>query len=93
MIMPPRWGRHMQLHQSVARYTWDGEEAPGMIERSTPPGGMTWTAGRDEPLDIATPRNRSRRLRVPDSGASTCSCMHSNARHGSPSWVEVRSPR
>ncbi|UGQ10989.1 hypothetical protein LO772_29945 [Yinghuangia sp. ASG 101] len=32
------------LVQGGVRYTWDGEEAYGAIERSTPPKELTWTA-------------------------------------------------
>ena len=34
MIMPPDVGGGMQLQQALARYTWDGEEGIGMLERS-----------------------------------------------------------
>lgn len=39
-VMPPDVGGGMQLQQAIVRYTWDGEPANGMLERSTPPGGM-----------------------------------------------------
>lgn len=41
MKMPREVGGGMQLHQAVARYTWDGEQSTGMIERSTPPDAMS----------------------------------------------------
>jgi hypothetical protein len=37
MVMPPEVGGGMQLQQALVRYIWDGEEAIGMIERSTSP--------------------------------------------------------
>jgi hypothetical protein len=37
MVMPPDVGGGMQLQQAIARYSWDGEDGTGMIERSTPP--------------------------------------------------------
>jgi hypothetical protein len=37
MIMPPEVGGGMQLQQAIVRYSWDGEDAIGMIERSTAP--------------------------------------------------------
>jgi hypothetical protein len=40
MVMPPEVGGGMQLQQALVRYTWDGEEAIGMIERSTAPDGL-----------------------------------------------------
>jgi hypothetical protein len=40
MIMPPEVGGGMQLQQALARYTWDGESAIGMIERSNLPDQM-----------------------------------------------------
>jgi hypothetical protein len=39
-VMPPEIGGGMQLQQAIVRYTWDGESTHGMLERSTPPGGM-----------------------------------------------------
>jgi hypothetical protein len=39
-VMPPDVGGGMQLQQAIVRYTWDGEAANGMLERSTPPAGM-----------------------------------------------------
>lgn len=36
-IMPPEVGGGMQLSQSIVHYTWDGEEANGMMERSSVP--------------------------------------------------------
>ena len=36
MIMPPEvGGGGMQLQQAIVRYSWDGEESVGMLERST----------------------------------------------------------
>ncbi|OHV47455.1 hypothetical protein [Pseudofrankia sp. BMG5.36] len=40
MVMPPEVGGGMQLHQGLARYTWDGESAVGMVERSSTPEQM-----------------------------------------------------
>ena len=40
MVMPPEVGGGMQLQQAIVRYTWDGEAANGMLERSTPPAAM-----------------------------------------------------
>ena len=40
MVMPPEVGGGMQLQQAIVRYTWDGESANGMLERSTPPAAM-----------------------------------------------------
>jgi prepilin-type processing-associated H-X9-DG protein len=37
MVMPPDVGGGLQLQQSVVQYTWDGETANGMLERSSPP--------------------------------------------------------
>ena len=34
MVMPPEIAGGLELQQCVARYIWDGEAAPGMIERS-----------------------------------------------------------
>ena len=36
MVMPPEVGGGMRLQQAIARYTWDGEAAGGMLERSMP---------------------------------------------------------
>jgi prepilin-type processing-associated H-X9-DG protein len=33
-IMPPQVGGGLHLQQAIARYTWDGEESVGMLERS-----------------------------------------------------------
>ena len=41
MVMPPDVGGGMQLQQAAVRYTLDGESATGMLERSTPPTGMS----------------------------------------------------
>jgi hypothetical protein len=40
-IMPPEIGGGLQLSQAIAHYTWDGEEANGMMERSTAPESVT----------------------------------------------------
>ena len=40
MIMPPEAGGGLQLQQAICRYTWDGEEANGMLERSSPPAAI-----------------------------------------------------
>jgi hypothetical protein len=37
MVMPPDLGGGLQLQQAICRYTWDGETAPGMLERSAFP--------------------------------------------------------
>jgi hypothetical protein len=34
MVMPPEILGGLELQQAIVRYTWDGESAPGMIERS-----------------------------------------------------------
>ncbi len=34
MVMGPDVGGGFHLHQAIAQYSWDGETAPGMIERS-----------------------------------------------------------
>jgi hypothetical protein len=36
MVMPPEVGGGLNLQQAIVRYTWDGETAHGMLERSTP---------------------------------------------------------
>jgi hypothetical protein len=41
MIMPPEAGGGLQLQQAICRYSWDGEEANGMLERSSPPAAIT----------------------------------------------------
>jgi prepilin-type processing-associated H-X9-DG protein len=42
MIMPPDvGGGGMQLQQAIVRYSWDGEESVGMLERSTVAAGLT----------------------------------------------------
>jgi prepilin-type processing-associated H-X9-DG protein len=33
-VMPPEVGGGLHLQQAIARYTWDGEESVGMLERS-----------------------------------------------------------
>lgn len=40
MIMPPDLGGGLQLQQAICRYTWDGETAPGMLERSAFPESL-----------------------------------------------------
>ena len=40
MIMPPDVGGGLQLQQALVRYSWDGEQATGMLERSTAPGDV-----------------------------------------------------
>ncbi len=40
MVMPPEVGGGMQLQQAIVRYSWDGEESIGMVERSTAPGAL-----------------------------------------------------
>ncbi len=40
MVMPPDVGGGLQLQQAIARYTWDGESANGMLERSSPPASI-----------------------------------------------------
>jgi hypothetical protein len=35
MVMPPEVGGGFFLQQAITRYTWDGQAAPGMLERST----------------------------------------------------------
>lgn len=34
MVMPPEILGGLELQQAIVRYTWDGEAAPGMLERS-----------------------------------------------------------
>jgi prepilin-type processing-associated H-X9-DG protein len=42
MIMPTDvGGGGMQLQQAIVRYSWDGEESVGMLERSTVAAGLT----------------------------------------------------
>ena len=38
MVMPEGIGPGLTLQQTIVRYTWDGETANGMLERSTPTG-------------------------------------------------------
>jgi len=38
MVMPPEVGGGLQLQQALARYNWDGEDAIGMLERSSVAG-------------------------------------------------------
>jgi len=40
MVMPPEVGGGMRLQQALVHYTWDGESAIGMIERSSLPDQM-----------------------------------------------------
>jgi prepilin-type processing-associated H-X9-DG protein len=40
-VMPPEVGGGLQLQQAIARYTWDGEEGTGMLERSTAPKNLS----------------------------------------------------
>lgn len=40
MVMPPEVGGGLQLNQSIVRYSWDGESANGMMERSTSPDAV-----------------------------------------------------
>ncbi len=35
MVMPPEVGGGLQLQQGLARYSYEGETAIGMVERST----------------------------------------------------------
>lgn len=35
MVMPPDVGEGLRLQQTIVRYSWDGETAGGMLERST----------------------------------------------------------
>ena len=41
LAMPPSVGGGMQLRQALARYTWDGESAVGLVERSITPKQLT----------------------------------------------------
>jgi hypothetical protein len=41
MIMPEDLGGGLQLQQAICRYAWDGETAPGMLERSIAPEVLT----------------------------------------------------
>jgi hypothetical protein len=40
MVMPKDLGGGLQLQQAICRYTWDGETAPGMLERSIAPESL-----------------------------------------------------
>jgi hypothetical protein len=40
MVMPKELAGGLQLQQAICRYTWDGETAPGMIERSIAPESL-----------------------------------------------------
>ena len=44
MVMPPEVGGGFQLQQAIVRYTWDGETANGMLERSATPQQIGSTA-------------------------------------------------
>ena len=41
MVMPKELAGGLQLQQAICRYTWDGESAPGMLERSIAPESLT----------------------------------------------------
>jgi hypothetical protein len=41
MVMPKELAGGLQLQQAICRYTWDGEQAAGMLERSTAPDALT----------------------------------------------------
>ena len=40
MVMPPEILGGLELQQALVRYTWDGETAPGMLERSIAPESL-----------------------------------------------------
>jgi hypothetical protein len=40
MVMPKELAGGLQLQQAICRYTWDGESAPGMLERSIAPEAL-----------------------------------------------------
>ena len=40
MVMPKELAGGLQLQQAICRYTWDGEEAAGMLERSIAPESL-----------------------------------------------------
>jgi hypothetical protein len=40
MVMPKELAGGLQLQQAICRYTWDGEEAAGMLERSIAPDAL-----------------------------------------------------
>ena len=40
MVMPQELAGGLQLQQAIVRYTWDGEEAAGMLERSIAPESL-----------------------------------------------------
>ena len=40
MVMPKELAGGLQLQQAICRYTWDGESAPGMLERSIAPDAL-----------------------------------------------------
>ena len=41
MVMPKELAGGLQLQQAICRYTWHGESAPGMLERSIAPEALT----------------------------------------------------
>jgi hypothetical protein len=41
MVMPPEVGGGLQLQQAIVEYSWDGETAHGMLERSTSPESIS----------------------------------------------------
>jgi len=41
MVMPKELAGGLQLQQAICRYTWDGETAPGMLERSIAPEALS----------------------------------------------------
>jgi len=41
MVMPKELAGGLQLQQAICRYTWDGESAPGMLERSIAPEDLS----------------------------------------------------
>ena len=40
MVMPKELAGGLQLQQAICRYTWNGETAPGMLERSIAPEAL-----------------------------------------------------
>jgi hypothetical protein len=40
MVMPKELAGGLQLQQAICRYTWDGEESAGMLERSIAPEAL-----------------------------------------------------
>ena len=47
MVMPPEILGGLELQQAIVRYTWDGETAPGMLERSIASRGASVGAEDD----------------------------------------------